>query len=343
MTASLPRRVKGRYSRRLARSRADLDELVEAIQALLKVASREDPQFLAHGLQLLVEHLHADQAALLMVSGQNVQAQWWVPEQKGKASPPCIPSLCQWLIENPFRLLVLKSVLEDGSWGKDPELERWGIQAVAGAGLREGGRVRGMVFLYYRDPHPFSRAELALLEAVAGYLGRILEIERLKSALGDLENSLAITRAVVEDSSIQDPATDLPNLRYLEIWLKANLPAAAREGEVITAAQLCLCPDSPEGLKRIRDTAERIRGGDLLVSMGRGQFLLLLRRAPKGLGQVFLNRMRQRVGSLPMGATLWIPGQDDLRLESVLRRLEQAMEESRNQPGHDLVWRLADH
>jgi hypothetical protein len=333
----MPRHLKSRYARRLAPGRRALEELVEAIQTLLQVTSKEDPLFLVHGLELLVAHLHCARAILVTVAGSVLETQWWSPD--GRTVPERVPSLCRWLLENPHRTLVLRDVPQDLNWRDDPDLRRQGIQAAAGAALWENGTVRGLVLLHFEAPRPFSRAELALLTAVAGYLSRILEIETLKSTLRDLENSLAITRAVVEDSSIQDPATDLPNLRYLEIWLKANLAAASREQEVMTVAEWYLSVESSEGLRRMKEVAERIRGGDLLVSMGHGRFLLVLQRTPKGLGQIFLHRLRPKLGPLPMGATLWVPGVDDIRLDSVLKRLEHAVEESRAQTTPDLVWR----
>lgn len=95
-------------------------------------------------------------------------------------------------------------------------------------------------------------------------------------------------------------------------------------------------------MKRVREVAERIRGGDLLVSMGHGQFLLILQRTPKGLGQVFLTRLREKLGALPMGATIWVPGTDDVRLESARRRLEAAMAESQAMAMPALVWRMPE-
>lgn len=336
------RRVQRRYVRRFQPARAALDELVDAIQTLLRVASKDDPLFLAHGLELLVAHMHADLAYLVSVEGQALTTQWWSPERSGQAAPRQIPSLCQWLLDNPFRTLVLRDIAKDPRWKDDPHLATHGVGAVAGATLQDNGRVRGLVFLHYPAAHAFTRAELALLAAVATYLGRILEIEHLKSALSNLEDSLAITRAVVEDSTIQDPVTDLPNQRYLEIWLKANLTAACREQEVMTVALWRLSLGAPEGLERIREVAERIRGGDLLVFMGHDRFMLILRRTTKGLGQIFLQRMMQRLGERPMGATLWLPGQDDTRLESVRRRLDQALEESRAKDVPELVWLLPE-
>lgn len=342
MAMRMPRHLKTRYAHRLEAGRVDLDELVEAIQTLLQVNSREDPLFLAHGLELLVEHMHAERAYLVTVAGDRLVTQWWSPDRPDEQAPKRIPSLCQWLLENAHRTLVLRNIPKDSRWREDPDLKAQKVRAAAGAALWEDGHIRGLVFLHYGTPHDFTRAELALLDAVAGYLSRILEIETLKSALRDLENSLAITRAVVEDSSIQDRTTDLPNLRYLEIWTKANLVAASREEEVMTVAQWSLSVETPEGAKRIREVADRIRAGDLLVSMGHGAFLLILQRTPKGLGQIFLQRLRKKLGELPMGATLWIPGTDDVRLESVLKRLDQALEESRAQTPPEIVWRLPE-
>jgi hypothetical protein len=334
--------VKRRFALRLEPRRAALDELVEAIQTLLHVTSKEDPLFLAHGLKWLVGHMHADQASLVTVQGSVLATQWWTPERPDGSIPPHVPSLCQWLLDNPFRTLVLRNIPKDSRWRDEPGLQAAGARAVAGASLRDSVQVRGLVFLYYASPHAFTRAELALLSAGASYLGRILEIETLKSSLRDLENFLAITKAVVEDSSIQDRTTELPNQRYLEIWLKANLMAAAREQEAMTVAQWSLHAETPEGASRVKAVAERIRGGDLLVSMGHERYLLILQRMPKGLGQIFLSRLRPELGDLPMGATVWMPGLDDLRLESVLRRVDQALEESCSLPGHDLVWRLPE-
>jgi len=338
----MPRHVRKRYVRSLPSAGSALDELVEAIQTLLQVTSREDPLFLAHGLELLVQHMHADQAFLVILDGSVFRTQWWFPEHPGEKAPVAVPSLCSWLLENPHRTLVLRNIAKDGRWKEDPDLRALGIRAAAGTTLMVGGSLKGMVFLHYAKAHTFTRAEMAILTAVTSYLARILEIENLKSALRDLENSLAITRAVVEDSTIQDLATDLPNLRYLEIWMKANLVAASREHDVMTVAIWSLKPDAPDGVKRVREVAERIRGGDLLVSMGHGQFLLILQRTPKGLGQVFLTRLREKLGDLPMGATIWVPGVDDVRLESTRKRLEGALGESQALAKPTLVWRLPD-
>ena len=77
--------------------------------------------------------------------------------------------------------------------------------------------------------------KFALLDAVAGFMGRVVEIEDLKLSLHRLEESLAITRAVMEDSSIRDAETDLPNLRYLEVWQRALLGSDQRPESLVVA------------------------------------------------------------------------------------------------------------
>jgi hypothetical protein len=335
-----PKHIKQRYVRRLEPGAAALENLVEAIQTLLRVASMDDPLFLAHGLALLMKHMRADQAYFVTVQGGVLMTQWWLPERPDRQAPPQIPTLCEWLLENPHRILVLRNVPRDRRWHEDPDLKAEGIRAVAGVALHENGNVRGLVFLQFRKPHDFARAELALLATVANSLSRILEIENLKTALSDLEDFLAITKAVVEDSSIQDPVTGLPNMRYLEIWLQANLAAATREHEVMTVAEWDLDAENPEGQKRLKEITDRIRAGDLLVAMGHNHYLLVLPKMPKGLGQIFLLRLGQKLGGTAMGATLWIPEVDDLGLDSVRRRLKQAWQESHDHPAHELVWKL---
>jgi hypothetical protein len=342
MPVLTPRRLLHRYAHRIKPEKRALDGLVEALQTLLRLTSREDPFFLMHGLELLLENLGGACAYLVMMGGETLEAQWWVPSREDEPGPEPVPSFCRWLQDNPFRTLALRDIRNDPHWQDDPVLAKRGIRAAAGAALWGEGRLKGLVFVHYPDPHRFSRPELALLDAVAGFMGRILESEDLKFALSRLENSLAITKAVVEDSSIHDPATKLPNLRYLDIWLKANLSLASPDRELMTIAEWHLPGDARAQAALIREVAEGVRGGDLLVSLGKGRFLLILQRMPKGMGHIFLLRLRHRLGELPMGATLWVPGVDDAHLESARRRIASAIARSAAMERPALVWELPD-
>ncbi len=342
MTLSAPRHLLKRYLRRLRPERGTLDGLVDALQTLLQVTTKDDPLFLAHGLELLVQGMGADLAYLVTVSGGGFETQWWSPEREGEDPPQHVPSMCHWLVDNPYRNLVLREIATDERWNDDPAFELLNIRAVAGVTLLESGQVKGLVFCQYASPHPFTRAELALFNAVAGFLGRVLEVENLKFALSRLENALAITKAVVEDSSIHDSTCGLPNLRYLDIWLKANLAGNPKDQAVMTVAEWHLPMANRAESVRIREVANYVRGSDLVVSGGQGRFLLFLQRTPKGLGHIFLLRLRHKLGIIPMGATLWIPGVDDIHMESVQSRLHTALEESRAQPQPGLVWHLPE-
>lgn len=329
-----------RFSRRL-RPLGTLDRLVETLRTLQLVTSREDPFFLARGLELVVEHTRADLAYLVTVDLERLETQWWWPEREGEPGPSPLAPFCRWLLENPFRTLVVRDAHEEPHRSRFPGGPPPGLGALAGTALWGEGKVKALLFVQFREPHPLDRPELALLDSVAGFLARALEVETLKFALRRMENALAITRAVVEDSSIQDNATKLPNLRYLDIWMQANL-AGVTGRELMTVATWQMAVEDPAELKRLRETTEAVRGGDLLVSCGQGRFLLLLQNTPKGLGHIFLLRLRQKLGERPMGATLWVPGADDSQLESVRRRTEQALAESRTLDRPALVWRLLE-
>ena len=80
MAVRMPRHLKSRYARSLAPGRRALEALVEAIQTLLQVTSKEDPLFLVHGLELLVAHLHCARAILVTVAGSVLETQWWSPD-----------------------------------------------------------------------------------------------------------------------------------------------------------------------------------------------------------------------------------------------------------------------
>ena len=341
MKVSNSRRLSKRYLNRLNAGQAAMDRLLSAIQTLLGASSSEDPLFLAHGLDLLVGQLGADLAYLVAVEGARFETRWWSPDLGESDPPPPVPAFCRWLVEHPHRAMVLRDIPKDGRLGRLPELQGRSVHAALGVALWHGGQVKALVFCHFRKPHGFGRAELALLGAVAGFMGRILEVEDLKASLGRLENALAITKAVMEDSSIQDPATDLPNLRYLDIWLKANL-GGGRKPEPMAVALFRAPVKGRKDLGRLRLAAEQIRGTDLMVAAGEDRFLVLLLGATKGLAHILLMRLRNPFDGIPMGATLWIPGLDDPGLESARKRAEEALRESEEGNPPAIAWRIPE-
>ncbi len=338
MPTSPSKRLVQRWTHRFAPAGA-LQRMVDALQTLLEVASGQDPLFLLRGMDLLVEHLGAEVAYLAMPEGPGFEVRWWSPEVEGIEGPRPVPCFCQWLQANPFRMMVLRNLRDEPQWLDHPELRDLGLGAAVGGVLRDGATIRGLLFLHFKEPRPLDRSDLALIDAVAGFLAKVLEVEHLKFSLERMENALAITKAVVEDSSIQDTTTRLPNLRYLDIWLKAN---AAVAQELMTVALWQLPPDAASDRMLLQTLGESIRGGDLLVSVGQNRFLIVLQRTAKGMGHLFLLRLRHKIGEWPMGATVWVPGQDDAHFESVRGRCERALAASHTAAATGLVWSLAE-
>ncbi|HWQ08817.1 MAG TPA: hypothetical protein VN436_06915, partial [Holophaga sp.] len=172
--------------------------------------------------------------------------------------------------------------------------------------------------------------------------------EAMREELRATRNVLDLTAAVVEDHALESPATRLPNLRYLEIWLKAHLYLAQRRGEPMSVAIWQAILD-PEVRQNLQDIAGALRGEDLLVDLGDGQFLLLLpHTAPEG-AQVLLERIRGVLGPIPVGATLWQPlhpaeGEEPDIQQAVLRASEaRAYSEEHAEGGRaEVQWLLLE-
>ena len=317
-----------------------LDQLAGAIQTLMQAGGSGDPFFLSRSLELLAEHLHTSQTTLVMMAGAVAETRWWYPERPDEEPPPAVASFCQWLLEHPDRTLVVRD-METG-----PHLEGLAGQALPhraalGCALRQGEAVKALLFAFFDQPQTFSRAQFALVEAVSGFISRVMEIEDLKQSLHRLEDALAITQAVMEDSTTRDAETDLPNLRYLEIWEKTML-ASEHCPESLVVAECSLVSRSRKEASRIKLAAEGIRAGDLVVRGAGGRLLVIFRHTPRSIAHVLLLRMRTQLGSIPMGVTLWVPGAERQGLESCQERLKLALEESRAMVQPGLVWQLPE-
>jgi len=334
-------RLLKRYAKRLTPGAASLDHLARAIHALLHVGRGGDPFFLSKSLELLASHLGANLVTLVMVSGGSADTRWWHPELPDEEPPAAIPSFCEWLLEHPERTLVIRD-METGPHARNlagpPSLPH---KAALGCALRQGEGVRALLFAFFDQPRTFPRAEFALLEAVAGFMGRVLEIEDLKQSLNRLEDALAITKAVMEDSSTRDPETDLPNLRYLEIWQKTMLGSEHRP-ESLVVAECRMTIRGRKDVANLRKAAEGVRAGDLVVRAGPGRFLIIFQHTPRSIAHVLLLRLRTQMDGAPMGATLWLPGPEGQGLESCQPRLDSALAESRAMAQPALVWHLPE-
>lgn len=320
----LPRPVTVRH-----RSQAVLEGHLRAYDQLLRRATEAAPALFAHSLEHLAKHLRVGAVLLARPQGERWSAPWQYPE--ATLRPPEAP--CRWVMDYPGRTLVVRDAHHDDRWGGHPDLR--GLGAMAAVGVWEGGNAGGVLLALSDHPRTFTRPELAMLHAVSGLLGKALEVEALKVDLHRLQEALALTEAVVADSALQDAPTGLPNRRYLDIWLKANLYLARRRGEGMAVLRWT---QPIKELKLLRSVAEGLRGEDLMICEGKGRCLLLLPRTPKGGAQILIHRLRQKVGELPMVATLWDPETDDLQLKSVRARLDEAQHEAQALP-KTVAWR----
>ncbi|MBI3130635.1 MAG: hypothetical protein HYZ13_04695 [Acidobacteria bacterium] len=320
----LPRRVVVR-----ARSQASLEGHLRAYDQLLRRATEAAPALFSHSLEHLQKHLRVDTVLLARPVGEEWVAAWQFPDANRRT--PGAPA--RWAMDYPGRTLVIRDARGDERWAGHPDMQ--GLGALAAVSVWEGGVPGGALLALSDHARTFTRPEVALLHAVSGLLGKALEVEALKVDLHRLQEALALTEAVVEDSALQDGATGLPNRRYLEIWLKANLYLARRRAEPMAVVRWT---QPPKELRLLRAVAESLRGEDLLICEGQGRCLLLLPRTPKGGAQILIHRLRQKLGNLPMAATLWEPEQDDLQLASVRARLELAQTEAQALP-KAVAWR----
>ena len=334
------RKCLERYAQRLKSEGRHVEHLVKAVHGLFRAGEKEDPNLLGHGLELLAQHLGATQTCLVMTDGPTLDTRWWYPEAPDQIPPAPVVPFCLWLLEHPERVLAVQDTATNPHvGGKLPAGFPHG--AVLGCALRQGSGVRALLFASFSEPRALLRTDTALIEAVGLLLSRFMEVEDLKQSILRLEDALAITQAVMEDSSIRDQETDLPNLRYLEVWEKAMLSSEHRPTSLVVAeCQVPLRRDRNPA--RIRKASAGVRAGDLLLRLGSDRFMVVFQHTPHSIAHVLLLRLRTQLGAAAMGATLWIPGPEGLGLGSCRERLDAALAESRGMETPSLVWRLPE-
>ena len=334
------RKCLERYARRMKSEGRSLKHLVAAVHGLFHAGEGSEPNLLGHGMELLARHLGATQTCLVMTDGPTLDTRWWYPEEADQIPPVPVVPFCLWLLEHPERVLAVENTATNPHvCGRLPAGFPHG--AVLGCALRHGQGVRALLFASFDAPRTLLRTDTALIEAVALLLGRFMEVQDLKQSVLRLEDALAITQAVMEDSSIRDAETDLPNLRYLEVWEKALLSSDHRPASLVVAEfQVPLSRDREPA--RIRSASAGVRAGDLLLRVGSDRFMVVFRHTPHSIAHVLLLRLRSQLGGGAMGATLWIPGPTGLGLASCRERLDAALKESMGMDTPGLVWSLPE-
>jgi GGDEF domain-containing protein len=308
-----------------------------ALQALGELLRKHDLGPLAlfdASLELLIRQFAVDHALITRISDGHLDTFWWMDAGSGAKAPMEVQQslrLCERVLKEPEGHLALGSVFEEeaGPW----------LQAFAGVVIREGNRAIGTLAILHSHPYAFCEGDIEFIQSVAGLLGQALEIENLRYQLQVAQDTLALTAAVAQDSSLESPATGLPNGRFLEVWMKGHLPHARRQKETICLALWEWRDDRPS-VAVIQRVAQSLRGDDVMVELAPHRFLLLLPQTLQQGAQVLLERIYPELGSPPMGITLWLPERDDLLLNAAMRRAEQARQEALQQQ-RGLQWKFS--
>lgn len=310
------------------------EDHLSALGNLVDRAFPNPTELFDHGLALLVQQLGVERAVMSRLTELGWEAFWWSHTEGMEADDvvqAAIHHFCPQVLERPERTLVVRDAQVEEGWKHHPKLGKQDFRAYLGCALYQGGRIMGVLSVATRQPKPWNRAEIAMVKAMANLFSKTVEVEQLKHELHLTRDALDLTTAVVEDSALESPASHLPNLHYLDIWLKANLYLARRRGEAMTVAQWKL-PLNRDQRANLLEIAGALRGEDLLVDQGREHFLLLLPRTLQEGAQILLDRIRLRLGPIPMGATIWNPlhkaDRDDIGLIQAQRRATLALERS---------------
>ncbi len=320
----------------------EAEDHLNALSSILDKASSDATKLFDHCLNLLVKQLKVDRAVMVRHTNLGLETFWWAEARpSGLSSSLHSPeqSFCPRAMEHPNRSLVIRNASSDPQWLNEPGYTELGICSYIGTALREGGRPIGVLSVQHGKPKDFSRSSIALVNSVANLLSRTLEVEALKHELRLTRDSLDLTSAVVEDSALQSPTSGLPNQRYLEVWLRANLFMARRRGEPM-AVVLWHWPESPRRRKVLNDISSSLRGEDLLVDLGRDRFQLLLPHTPQGGAEILIGRIREDMGEIAMGGTFWETELDDVQLHMAQHRCEMALKESLKKPDLAFTWRF---
>ncbi|MDP2876205.1 MAG: GAF domain-containing protein [Holophaga sp.] len=323
--------VKPNYRRARVRKAGGPRSHLHALGELVDHSFPDPTRLFDHGLALMVQELGVDHAVMSRLTDLGWEAFWWATApgiEPDLAIHEPTYSFCPHVLEHPGRTLMIRDAATCPTWKDHRAVREQGIKAYLGAGLCQSGRIIGVLSVTSHKSKAFSHAEVAMVKALANLFGKTLEVEQLKHELRMTRDALDLTTAIVEDSALEAPASRLPNLHYLDIWLKANLFLARRRGESITLVQWTL-PLTQDSQKNLREVSEALRGEDLLVDMGHESFLLLLPHTTQEGAQILLERIQSKLGPVPMGATLWNPlhrtDRDDLTLKFGLKRAHLAL------------------
>ena len=307
---------------------------LDALRELIEPTAPDPTLLFERGLKLLVNQLLVDRAVIVRITDLGYETLWWATMDGsdldlGSYEPT--QNFCPQVVEQAPRALVIRDTKRDHTLQGHPAVEASSVRAYIGIPLRRDDTVVGVLSVQSSLPRKFTQGDIVLVSMVASLLGSAMEIEMLKQELHQTREALDLTMSVVEDSALEAHDTRLPSRRYLDIWLKAYLFMARRRTEPL-ALVLWKVPLTRDSRKALREISDMARGEDLLVDMGKETFLMLLPRTSLEGAAVVVDRMRSRLGPIPMGTALWDPtvleDHDDLAIRLALRRAHTALASS---------------
>jgi len=211
---------------------------------------------------------------------------------------PLGQGLSGWVAENRRPIINGSPCVEPGYLNDPEKCSR--LRSALAVPLDGFTGVAGVLTLYHADVDAFTREHLRILQAISSKAGLAIE------------NALKFRQ--VEDSSVTDELTGLPNARSLYVHLDGELARARRTGSQVVLLMLDL-----DGFKDVNDRFGHLAGNKVLQAVAEG-----LRRAVSG------NDYVARMGGdefvvIAAGARSDITAATSRRLEQATREVGQAI------------------
>ena len=251
-TVGLPARVESTmdFLASIAAARQEFHMLADVLNELGSSLSVEETLSL---LSARLKHLIPfDTVAFYVRQRDRLKAQFVTGEEYRLFSALEIPvgqGLSGWVAEN-RRPIINGSPSVEPSYMNDPgKYSR--LRSALAVPLEGVAGVAGVLTLYHAEADAFTRDHLRILQAISGKAGLAIE------------NALKYRQ--VEDSSVTDELTGLPNARSLFVQLDSELARSRRTGASLAVLVLDL-----DGFKDVNDRFGHLAGNKVLQMIAEG-------------------------------------------------------------------------
>ncbi len=229
------------------------------------------------------------------------------------------------------RPMFISDLSADPGFERAPQAAAVGLGAGVGLPLLDGDEVRGVLEFFALDTRRPDPETIEQMEALAAQVGRFLTILSERSKL----------RARLEQLSLTDELTGLPNRRAWNEGLRRELARASRSGEPTCVALLDLDHfkafndehGHPAGDALLTEVgglwSASLRATDLLARYGGEEFVIAFSASPLDVALAVVDRVR---GATPRGLTCsaglaaWRPGESP---EELVARADGALYEAK--------------